>query len=79
MPASVAWLGVPGPAALSKVRKGVAKIAATSYGTADGRLIDAADPQIGYSHTNESRVLLFFSWRSSDLPKEEGDGPPDEW
>ncbi|MGH6621942.1 MAG: DUF6655 family protein [Alphaproteobacteria bacterium] len=62
-----------------RVRKGVAKIAATSYGTADGRLIDAADPETGYSYTNESRVLLFFSWRSSDLPKEEGDEPLDEW
>ena len=62
-----------------KVRKGVAKIAATSYGTADGRLIDAADPEIGYSYTNESRVLVFFSWHSSDLPKEDGDDPLDDW
>ena len=61
-----------------KVRKGVAKIAATSYGTADGRLIDSAE-QIGYSHKKEYRVLLFFSWRTSDLPKEEGDSPLGDW
>jgi hypothetical protein len=62
-----------------KVREGVAKIAAASYGTADGRLIDSAEPQIGYSHKKEYRVLLFFSWRTSDLPKEEGDGLLGEW
>ncbi len=62
-----------------KVRKGVAKIAATSYGTGDGRLIDAADPEIGYSYTNESRVLIFFSWHATDLPKEEGNGYLDDW
>lgn len=62
-----------------KERKGVAKIAATSYGAADGRLIDSSDPQFGYSHKKEYRVLLFFSWRSSDLPQEEGNGLIDGW
>ena len=61
------------------MRKDIAKIAATSYGTGDGRLIDAADPEIGYSYTNESRVLIFFSWHSTDLPKEEGNGYLAEW
>lgn len=60
-------------------RKGVAKIATTSYGTADGRLIGSSGPQFGYSHRKAYRALLFFSWRSSDLPKEEGNGLLDEW
>lgn len=60
-------------------RKGVAKIAVTSYRVADGRLIDSSEPQFGYSHKREYRVLLFFSWRASDLPKEKGDGSFDEW
>jgi hypothetical protein len=62
-----------------KIRQGVAKIAATSYGTADGRLIDSAEPELGYSYTNESRVLIFFSWQSTDLPEKESDGLLDEW
>jgi hypothetical protein len=60
-------------------RKGVVKIAATSYGAADGRLIDSTEPQLGYAHKEEYRLLLFFSWRSSDLPKENGKGLLDEW
>lgn len=53
-----------------KERKGVAKIAATSYGAADGGLIDSTGPQFGYSHEEEWLVLL-FSWRDSDVPREE--------
>ncbi|HEV8390397.1 MAG TPA: DUF6655 family protein [Dongiaceae bacterium] len=53
-----------------KERLGIAKIAAISYSTADGTLIDASGPQFGYSHQDEHTLLLFFSWRSSDLPKE---------
>jgi hypothetical protein len=60
-------------------RKGVAKIAATSYRVADGRLIDSSDAAFGYSHKREYRVLLFFSWRSSDLPKEEDSWLTNEW
>ena len=54
-------------------RKGVAKIAATAYATADGKLIDSSDPAFGYSHKRKYNILLFFSWRSNDLPKEKND------
>ncbi len=60
-------------------RKGVAKFAATSYSTADGKLIDSSNPELGYSHKREYSVLLFFSWRTNDLPKEKGDQLIDEW
>jgi hypothetical protein len=53
------------------VRQGVAKIAAFGYSTSDGKLIDLANPQFGYSHQHERTVLFFFTWRSSDLPEEE--------
>lgn len=54
-------------------RQGVARLAATSYGTADGRLIDSADPQFGYAHKKKWVVLLFLSWWTSDLPDEDDD------
>jgi hypothetical protein len=54
-----------------RVRQGVAKIAAFGYSTSDGKLIDLANPQFGYSHQYERTVLFFFTWRSSDLPEEE--------
>jgi hypothetical protein len=53
-----------------KVRQGVAKIAAFGYSTSDGKLIDVTGPQFGYSHQYERTVLFFFTWRTSDLPKE---------
>jgi hypothetical protein len=56
-----------------KQRVGVAKIAAIGYSTADGKLIDSTGPQFGYSHEDERVLLFFFTWRSSDLPKEETD------
>lgn len=56
-----------------RVRQGVAKIAAFGYRTSDGKLIDATDPQFGYSHQYERTLLFFFTWRSSDLPKEKSD------
>jgi len=52
-------------------RKGVARFAATSYSTADGRLIVSADPQSGYSHKKEWVALLFLSWWTSDLPDDD--------
>jgi hypothetical protein len=55
----------------NRVRQGVAKIAAFGYSTSDGKLIDLANPQFGYSHQYERTVLFFFTWRSSDLPEEE--------
>ena len=54
-----------------KVRQGVAKIAAFGYTTSDGKLIDITGPQFGYSHQYERTLLFFFTWRTSDLPKEQ--------
>lgn len=53
-----------------KVRQGIAKIAAFGYSTSDGKLIDITGPQFGYSHQYERTLLFFFTWRTSDLPKE---------
>ena len=53
-----------------RVRQGVAKIAAFGYSTSDGKLIDIANAQFGYSHQYERTVLFFFTFRSSDLPEE---------
>ena len=56
-----------------KERVGVAKIAAIGYSTAGGKLIESTGPQFGYSHEDEKVLLFFFSWQSSDLPKEDSD------
>jgi hypothetical protein len=56
-----------------KERVGVAKLAAIGYRTADGKLIDSAGPQFGYSHEDEEVWLFFFTRRSRDLPQEETD------
>lgn len=53
-----------------KERVGVAKLAATSYEVADGKLIDSSGPQFGYAHDIEKTVLLFLTWRSTDVPEE---------
>jgi hypothetical protein len=53
-----------------KERVGVAKLAATSYAVADGKLIDSSGPQFGYAHEIEKTVLLFLTWRSTDVPEE---------
>jgi len=57
-----------------KERLGIAKIAAIGYRTSDGKLIDATGPQFGYAHENEQVVFFVFSWRTSDLPKENRSG-----
>lgn len=57
-----------------KERAGVVKLAAISYRTSDGEMIDATGPQFGYSHENEEVILFLFSRRSSDLPKEKRSG-----
>ena len=44
-----------------KERVGVAKLAATSYAAADGKLIDSTGPQFGYAHEFEKTVLLFVT------------------
>ncbi len=51
-------------------RVGIAKLAATSYAVADGKLIDSTGPQFGYAHEIEKTVLLFVTWRTTDLPEE---------
>ena len=80
VPLASAPLKLPEVALYKKTeRKGVAKIAATSYATSDGRLINSSDPEFGYSHKQEYSVLLFFSWRTNDLPKETDDEPLNEW
>jgi hypothetical protein len=53
-----------------KERLGVAKLAAVGYSVPEGKLIDSTSSQFGYSHQDEKVLLFFFSWRSSDLPKE---------
>ena len=53
-----------------KERVGIAKLAATSYAVADGKLIDSSGPQFGYAHEFEKTVLLFLTWRSTDVPEE---------
>ena len=80
VPLASAPLKLPEVALYKKTeRKGVARIAVTTYGASDGKLIDSAEPAIGYSHKRDYHLLLFFAWRSTDLPTEEGDGPFDEW
>ena len=54
-----------------KERLGVAKLAAIGYRTSDGRLIDASGPHFGYAHENEQVVFFVFSWRTSDVPRED--------
>jgi hypothetical protein len=53
-------------------RQGVAKIAATSYRTADGKLQDSTGPQFGFSHSTDYVVMFLFSWNTSDLKPVEG-------
>lgn len=52
-------------------RKGVARFAATSYGTDDGRLIASSEPKSGYSHKKDWIALLFITWSTDDLPDED--------
>ena len=54
-------------------RKGIARLAATSYGVKDGRLIASSEPMSGYSHKKEWTVLLFFTWWTTDLPADDPD------
>ena len=60
-------------------RKGVAKFAAHSYGVADGKLMHSTPPKFGYAHKRDWVVLLFISWKTSDLPSEKDDGVLEEW
>ena len=53
-------------------RQGVAKIAATSYRTADGKLQDSSGPLYGFSHSTDYVVMFLFSWSTNDLKPDEG-------
>ncbi|MGE5538851.1 MAG: DUF6655 family protein [Gemmatimonas sp.] len=55
------------------LRQGVAKLAATSYRTSDGSLLDSTGPQYGFSHSTDYVVLFLFSWSTNDLKPDEGD------
>lgn len=53
-------------------RGGVAKFAGVGYDAKTGKLLDATEPQYGFSHERRYVLLLFFSWERRDfIPKEE--------
>lgn len=52
-------------------RVGVAKFAASAVDAADGRLVTASDPQMGYSQSLRWVALLILSGRSDDLIPED--------
>ena len=47
--------------------KGVAKFAMTGYDARTGKRISSSDPQYGFSHQTNHKIMLFFSWRDGDL------------
>jgi hypothetical protein len=51
----------------SDTQQGVIKVAATSYDSRTGKLIQDLDPVYGFSHKTERVVLLLFSWSGNDL------------
>jgi hypothetical protein len=57
-------------------QQGVIKIAATSYDSKTGKLIQSLDPVYGFSHKTEWGAFLIFSWETNDLMP---DGPDGEW
>jgi hypothetical protein len=58
------------------IQQGVIKIAATTYDSKSGRLIQSLDPVYGFSHKTQWGALLIFSWETNDLMPQ---GPTDEW
>jgi hypothetical protein len=51
-------------------QRGVAKFAVTAYDAKKGNLVDAQDPQFGFSHNTQKTVLFFITWTDSDaMPK----------
>jgi len=54
-------------------QKAVAKFAVTAYAVKNGALVDAQEPQYGFSHKTKKTVLLFFSWTDSDYIPENAD------
>jgi hypothetical protein len=54
----------------SDTQQGVIKVAATSYDTRTGKLIQDLEPVYGFSHKTERVVLFLFSWSANDLMPE---------
>jgi hypothetical protein len=54
----------------SDTQQGVIKVAATSYDTRTGKLIQDLEPVYGFSHKTEQVVLFLFSWSANDLMPE---------
>jgi hypothetical protein len=54
----------------SDTQQGVIKVAATSYDTKTGKLIQDLEPVYGFSHKSEWVVLFLFSWDTNDLMPE---------
>jgi len=48
-------------------QQGVIKVAATSYDSRTGKLVQDLDPVYGFSHKSEWVALLLFSWTRNDL------------
>jgi hypothetical protein len=57
-------------------QQGVIKVAATTYDSKTGKLIQSLDPVYGFSNKTEWGALLFFSWDTNDLMPE---GEQHEW
>jgi hypothetical protein len=59
-----------------RVRKGVAKFAATGFRSGDGGYLASSEPQLGYSQETQWVVLLFISWTTTDVyPEKERERP----
>jgi len=53
-----------------RTRSGIAKFAATAYGENENLASASTDPKYGLAHEREWTVLLFFSWKNSDVAPE---------
>ncbi len=57
-------------------QQGVIKVAATTYDSKTGKLVQSLDPVYGFSHKTAFGALLFFSWERNDLMP---DAEKEEW
>lgn len=48
-------------------QQGVIKVAATTYDSKTGKLVQSLDPVYGFSNKTDWGALLFFSWDTNDL------------
>jgi hypothetical protein len=72
IPIPAAPLSIPDISLFKRsLRQGIAKLAATSYRSSDGSLIDSTGPQFGFSHSTDYVVLFLFSWSTDDLKPED--------